>query len=287
MRSTRQYNSGPAFRHALEERIKSISRDEAIDLQRLRRQVAFDRFLARLFSGDQPDWVLKGGYAMELRFQMARATRDLDFTVRSKPRGAGDMVLALLQDVGAIDAGDHFVFRVGEAGMDLDGAPYGGARYPVEAIMGGRIFVRFHLDVGIGDVIVDPPDIVPTRDWLGFAGLSAPSIPVIQSEQQFAKKIHAYTLPREGAPNSRVRDLVDLALLFRSGIMDASRVAEAIRRTFARRGTHDLPDDLVPPPESWYTPFAAMAEECSLGIDASAAFQEVASYLRRVRPAAQ
>ena len=39
--------------------------------------------------------------------------------------------------------------------MDLDGAPYGGARYPVESIMGGRTFVKFHLDVGIGDVVLD------------------------------------------------------------------------------------------------------------------------------------
>ena len=171
--------------------------------------------------------------------------------------------------------------------MDLDGAPYGGARYPVEAIMAGRTFVKFHLDVGIGDAIVDPPDIVRTRDWLSFAGLSAPSVPVIQSEQQFAEKIHAYTLPREGAPNSRVRDLVDLTLLVRSGIMNRRRVAEAIRMTFATRGTHDLPDDLAPPPETWYAPFAAMAEECSLVVDATAAFEEVAAYLRQVRPAAQ
>ena len=150
--------------------------------------------------------------------------------------------------------------------------------------MAGRTFVKFHLDVGIGDVIVDPPDVVSTRDWLGFAGVDAPSIPVIQSEQQFAEKIHAYTLPREVAPNSRVRDLVDLALLVRSGIMDTERVAEAIRRTFARRATHSIPDDLVPPPENWSTPFAAMAEECSLELDATTAFLEVAAYLREVRP---
>ena len=97
------------------------------------------------------------------------------------------------------------------------------------------------------------------------------------------EKIHAYTFPRDGAPNSRVRDLVDLALLVRSGIMDTERVAEAIRRTFARRGTHVLPADLAPPPENWVAPFAAMAEECSLGIDAASAFQEVAAYLRDVR----
>jgi hypothetical protein len=140
---------------------------------------------------------------------MARATRDLDFTVRSKPGGAGDMILALLHDVGAMDTGDHFTFRTGEAGKDLD-----------------------------------------------------------------------------GAPNSRERDLVDLALLVRSGIMDTKRTTEASGGTFAWRGTHNVPDDLAPP-ESWSATFAAMAEECSPGLDATTAFQEVAAYLREVRPRTQ
>ncbi len=57
--------SGPALRTALEERLKRVSREDGIDLQRLRRHVAFDRFLARLFRGPNTNWVLKGGYAME------------------------------------------------------------------------------------------------------------------------------------------------------------------------------------------------------------------------------
>jgi hypothetical protein len=280
MTENRQYNSGAAFRTALEERLKRISRDEAIDLQRLRRQVAFDRFLARLFASGHPDWVLKGGYSMELRFQRARATKDLDFTIRTKPTGGENAVLAILQDVGAAETGDWFTFRVGDATTDLDGAPYGGARYPVEALMAGRTLVKFHLDVGIGDVIVDPVDVVGTRDWLGFAGIAAARVCMIQSEQQFAEKIHAYTLPRVSAANSRVRDLVDLALLVQSGTMDLSRVAEALRRTFARRGTHDLPIALTAPPEDWATPFANMAGECSLRMDAAAAFAEVARYFQ-------
>ena len=28
--------------------------------------------------------------------------------------------------------------------MDLDAAPYGGARYPVESRLDGRAFVKFH-----------------------------------------------------------------------------------------------------------------------------------------------
>ena len=73
---------------------------------------------------------------------------------------------------------------------------------------------------------------------------------MIQSEQQFAEKIHALTLPRAGAPNSRVRDLVDLTLLVQSGIMVREvRVTEAFRRTFTRRGTHELRGHLTTPAE--------------------------------------
>lgn len=130
------------MRQALEERRKAISRQEGIDLQRLRRQVAFDRFLARPPSGQTRDWVLKGGYAMELRFVTARSTRDLDFTLRS---GDTESALDQLQRAGILDIGDFFSFRVGEAMMNLDAAPYGGARYPVDALLDGRVFVKFHL----------------------------------------------------------------------------------------------------------------------------------------------
>lgn len=188
--------------------------------------------------------------------------RKIDFTVRVKPTGGGDAVLDILRDVGAADLGDWFLFRVGLASTDLDGAPSGGSRYPVEATMAGRTFVKFHLDVGIGDVVVEPVDILDARDWLCFAGIAAPSIRMIQSEQQFAEKIHAYTLLRSGAQNSRVRDLVDLVLLVRSGVMDQQRAADALRRTFTRRGTHEVPRVLTAPPESWAIPFATLAKEC-------------------------
>jgi len=55
---------------------------ENLDIQRLRRQVAFDRLLARLFHENNPPWLLKGGYAMELRLKFARTTRDIDLAIR-------------------------------------------------------------------------------------------------------------------------------------------------------------------------------------------------------------
>jgi hypothetical protein len=167
--------------------------------------------------------------------------------------------------------------------MDLDGAPYGGARYPVEAIMADRTFAKFHLDVGVGDIIVDPTEIAHTHNWLGFAAIDAPRVPMIQREQQFAEKIHAYTLPRQGAPNSRVRDLVDLTLLIRSGTLDSDRVIQSLRQTFERRNTHAIPRALDQPPTSWTAPFAAMARECSLAVTCEAAFTEVAAFFVKLQ----
>ena len=79
---------------------------------------------------------------MELRFVTARSTRDLDFTLRS---GDTESALDQLQRAGILDIGDFFSFRVGEAMMNLDAAPYGGARSPVDALLDGRVFVKFHL----------------------------------------------------------------------------------------------------------------------------------------------
>lgn len=50
-------------------------------LQRVRHQVAFERFLARMFSkGPKADytWVLNAGYALELRTHSARTTKDIE-----------------------------------------------------------------------------------------------------------------------------------------------------------------------------------------------------------------
>ncbi len=92
---------------------------------------------------------------MELRFQKARTTKDLDFTLRLKVKGApGDNeVLDLVQAAASLDLGDFFIYRIGESTVDLDGAPYGGARYPVVAVLADRTFARFHLDIGIGDIM--------------------------------------------------------------------------------------------------------------------------------------
>ena len=286
MTRSRIYATAGAFRRALEERLKGISQTEQVDLNRLRRQVSFDRLLARLFQDDGAPWVLKGGYALELRYKSARSTIDIDLTVQrvtesSEGNESATQVRKMLQVRASTSLDDWFEFLIGPPMMDLTAAPYGGARYSIEARMDGRTFARFHLDAGIGDVVLQPLETTECRDWLGFAGIESPHVSMISREQQFAEKIHAYTLPRS-SQNSRVKDLVDLALLTNEGRLDRARVIVALRLTFARRETHALPASLSAPPEDWQTSFSALAEECGLDPDIAATFENVRVFFEKV-----
>ena len=278
-----RYATPTAFRQALEARLMNLARTEQVDIQRLRRQVAFDRLLCRLFHGAAHPWALKGGYAMELRLAHARTTRDIDLSILQRitggKRSLNAKLLDMLQAAAAIDLGDFFVFLVGEPIMDLDAAPYGGARFPVEARMDGRTFARFHLDAGVGDAVIEPLEKVQGRDWLDFAGITATKFPAISREQQFAEKFHTYTLPRHGAENSRVRDLVDMLLLIRKGRLNRQRTREALRQTFEHRDTHPRPKATPPPPASWGKPFVALATECGLKEDSAQAHAALAKFI--------
>ena len=290
MKPPRKYASAAAFRVALESRLNKMAQKEGLDLQRLRRQAAFDRLLCRLFASPDAPWLLKGGYAMELRLKTARTTRDIDLAMRRLPLASADWdanvsdVLESLREAGNLDLHDFFTFVFGNATQDLDAAPYGGARFPVDARLAGRTFAKFHLDVSTGDVLREPYDTLSGRDWLGFAGIASAKFPAVSPEEQFAEKLHAYTLPRVGRENTRVKDLVDLVLLIERTRLDAARLPKAIRETFQRRKTHEIPSALIPPPSSWSGPFSEMAVECSLEPNMEKHFGAVAQFFSKISP---
>lgn len=108
-------------------------------------------------------------------------------------------------------------------------------------------------------------------------------MPAVSREEQFAEKLHAYTLPREGRPNSRVKDLVDLALLIEEAKLDIIRLPKAILDTFQRRKTHEVPTMLAEPPASWSAPFAEMALECGIEPGINNHFSKVRQFYSRLR----
>jgi hypothetical protein len=268
------YDTPQAFRAALEARLRNVAQQQGTDLQRLQRRVAFERLLARLFAEDDPPWLLKGGYALELRLQdRARSTLDLDLSVPEPGRlmhpafgGKGDLIAGQiherLQIVAECDLDDGFEFLIQLP--KRASLPGGGIRCTVEARLAGRAFARFHLDVGFGDAVLDPPEWVVGSDLLAFVGVPAARVALYPLAQQIAEKIHAYTFPWEDRDNTRVKDLVDLVLLVQSESLEPKRVRRALVATYETRGTHPLPAKLPAPPREWDEPYAALAKELGL-----------------------
>jgi hypothetical protein len=118
---------------------------------------------------------------------------------------------------------------------------------------------RFGVDIALGGVLSGDVEEITADDLLGFAGIAPPRLRVVPIETHLAEKLHAYTMPRD-RPNTRVKDLPDLALLGTIRPLDAARVREAIERTFGSRRVHPVPSRLPSPPEAWTTPYARMAE---------------------------
>jgi hypothetical protein len=253
---------------SLEERLKSLHMEAGVPLSSLRLKVVIERLLARLFAVGNPPWLLKGGYAMELRYHpRARTTKDIDLSVKTIAAALSDRLRNVreeLQTAADRDQGDYFVFQIGEPSSELQGAPDGGARFPVNALLAGRSFAKFHLDVGFGDPMLTEPEELVGQDYLGFAGIPPARAAAIPKSQQFAEKIHAYTRPWTDRPNTRVKDLIDLVLFLTVDPPMVEDVRTAIQRTFEIRGTHSVPESLSAPPEDWQPVYDGMAVEAQL-----------------------
>lgn len=272
-----KYGTAAAFRHALEDRLKQRSQRDGARLARLRKQVAFDRLLARFTRVAPGGWALKGGFALQLRLaDRARTTRDVDlaWSVRE------DELLETLIEVSIEDPGDFFTFRVERTAANPD--RMGGAyRFRVDASLAGRLFETFLLDVGEGDAdTTSQAEVLPTPNLLEFAGIEPVIVPVIPLPRHLAEKLHAYTRRYDGDKvSTRTKDLIDMALVAELFPFDADRLLAELQRVFAGRGTHELPPTLPKPPADWRVPYRQMAVEVGLSPDLDAGYAAATALL--------
>lgn len=283
------FKTAANFRKRLELSLQTHSRKTGESIKRLFQKVAFDRFLARIFTQESSPFFLKGGYAMELRIAHARATKDIDLTYFKRVRDAVEPMSQLiwqeLQTFARVNLHDHFIYQIGEPLGDIENAPYGGSRHTVSAFIDNRPFAEFPLDVG-GDFLIDYIEKVPGANWLEFYGIDAPIISMISIEQQFAEKLHSYTLPRTHI-NSRAKDLIDLMLLINFNNQDLAAFRHSVQRVFRARNTHLLPEILPEPPVSWHENFQKMALECGISPSLKDGFTKVSQFydaLQRIDP---
>src|SRR5260370_42246704 len=82
----RQFGSAAAFKASLETHLRKRAEERKIPLSTLQLKLVIERLLARLFRNPDPPWLLKGGFAMDLRFRpQARTTKDVDLSIALLP----------------------------------------------------------------------------------------------------------------------------------------------------------------------------------------------------------
>lgn len=258
------YATPAAFLMALKRQVQARAAETGRPYNRGLPLLVMERFAARVMAEYGNHVLIKGGLALELQLERARTTRDIDLRVDGDPSA----VLDRLRAAGTSDLGDRLAFRVEEhpAHPEIvgDGVRYEGTRYRAEAQLAGRrLGDPFGVDVAHGDPLIGPTTTVPGSDLLSFAGIEAPMLRLVPRETHVAEKLHALTMPRD-RPNSRVRDLPDLALLGSSGKFDGAELREAIETTFAFRGTHAVPGSVPGAPERWRGQYLRLAAENDL-----------------------
>src|SRR5437870_2454321 len=265
-----RYEAPADFRQALEERFRQREQETKEPLVRMRKRLVFERCMVRLQKKTDSPWVVKGGFALELRMGMrARMTKDLDLSVDmgyfgGKKLSSAEVAQKLRDDL-AGEGDDKFVFVVSEGEEQQQQIPGVQAyRFTVEARLAGRRFETIRVDVGVGDPLVPPLEDIEGSDLLSFAGIPSPSIRTTSRAQHLAEKVHALTRPFDDRINTRVKDLADIMLLMDLGLPDPPVVQGAVTAIFASRQSHAIPQRMENPPVAWVATYTAVAENLHL-----------------------
>jgi len=140
-----------------------------------------------------------------------------------------------------------------------------GARVHVNARLGPTSFASFHIDVVVGTVMTGIPDIVAPLTPLDIEGLIRPRYRVFPIADHLADKLCAtigsYTRAGQPASSSRVKDLVDIAIIASTQTVQAIALTAAVVSNAAMRKI-ELPERFsVPDVTGWAARYPKVAAE--------------------------
>lgn len=248
---------------SLNHRLRNIAAQEGVPPQRVRNRYVFQRVLARLARDSR--WVLKGGFSLELRLGLAaRTTKDLDLLLTEVSVLTAIGLQDLLDEALDVDFGDDCTFGVRlPLQVRVEDEMPSTWRVVVDVFVARSPFETVTIDVVTrAAASVEGLDAVAVRPVLGGEPFAVRSVDL---PRHAAEKLHAYArIYAHERPSSRVKDLVDLALLVEQGLLEPGLFTRAVTAVFNERDADLPPRDLPEPPGDWRLPFAAMAAEIGL-----------------------
>ncbi|MEM6559788.1 MAG: nucleotidyl transferase AbiEii/AbiGii toxin family protein [Myxococcota bacterium] len=215
-------------------RLLNIARENGEDYNRILLRYVQERLLYRLSqSAHARDFILKGAALFSLwDGQPHRPTKDTDFLGFGEPDPV--KVRDVFRAIAAVPCPqDGLVFDPDgiEAAPIREQALYDGIRVTIPVSL-GTFTTRTQVDIGFGDATVPEP---VDAEFPTLLDLPAPRIRAYRPETAIAEKLEA--IVSLGMTNSRVKDFYDLSVLLKRSDFDPHQLSQAVRATFARRGT--------------------------------------------------
>ena len=215
-------------------RLLNRAKQTGDDYQTLLTSYCLERFLYRLSVSDRRDrFVLKGAMLLRLWSERAyRATLDLDLLRRGDGTfdAIRDDLRAIITTPAPPDAVDFDGARIRLEAIRAEDE-YAGTRARLPA-RSGKARLVLQIDMGLGDAVWPAPETCSYPTLLDFP---APELLAYPREAVVAEKLEA--MVTLGDRNSRIKDFFDLHHLASRFEFDRATLAEAVRRTFARRRT--------------------------------------------------
>jgi len=219
---------------SVQRRLLNLARERGEDSYGLLTRFALERLTFRLAASEHGDrFVLKGAMLFAVwGGQPHRPTRDLDLL----GSGTSDVpaLMSVFRDVCRVEVepdGLRFLPETVAGQVIREDDVYEGVRVTLRAMM-GKARIPLQVDVGFGDAVYPDPEPVEIPALLEFP---APRLLAYPRESVVSEKLQAMTVL--GIANSRMKDFYDIWALARGFAFEGAVLAQAIRRTFERRGT--------------------------------------------------
>jgi hypothetical protein len=215
-------------------RLLNRAKQTGDDYQNVLTAFCFERFLFRLGVSEVRDrLVLKGAMLLRLWSDRPyRATRDLDLL--RKGDGSFDAIRSDIRTICTVEVDpDSVSFDPDSIRIEAmrAGDEHAGTRAALAARC-GTARLTLQIDMGRGDSVWPPPRSCMYPALLEFP---PPRVLAYPREAVIAEKLEAMVVL--GDRNSRIKDFFDLHHLASRFEFDRESLAEAVRRTFARRRT--------------------------------------------------
>ena len=247
------YATARAFDRALSDRITNASASSQHGVAELRRQFAYGRLLARVFSFQPERWVLKGATGLLARIpNQARHSIDIDLYFDGEIAAALDA----LREAVEVDLGDFFTFDI-ERGASFTGVT-AGSQLRATAYLGDKVFETFRVDVVVSHTMTAEPESTSPIEPVEITGLRSPPYRTYPIPDQIADKHAAMIDTYAGQPSTRYRDLVDLVLIATTQTVDAGALSTALASELRQRGTTPTAE-LSLPSEDWHNGYRKLA----------------------------